>query len=318
MVLGLNIFPFSIQDSPITNEHPSNLKNLVGTEYQGVFAIKESNFTRFNEKHQILRAKIFDGAENRVVMSETQQVELFCNFKNLARYPFDDEECIITIAMNESITNSIKIIPEIEDKGPKMFSQYYIQNWTITHDEKDSKLVVIIKLHLHRNVLMILLVVYVPTLMVTVINQAMNYLSSKEGPNGNVGNFGNTIKVNVSCMIVLAMIYNSVSASLVSTPHVKMVEIWLLSSLSYAFICILVNIRLHLIRHGILLHQNMESSTNVKSTTVDEATSSEQVDDDNRLSNNLKSPLSLKKFKGMDIVIHLHINCLKNVCIMHF
>ena len=143
---------------------------------------------------------------------------------------------------------------------------------------------------------MILLVVYVPTLMVTVINQAMNYLSSKVGPNGNVGDFGNTIKVNVSCMIVLAMIYNSVSASLVSTPHVKMVEIWLLSSLAYAFICILVNIRLHLIQNGILLQQNMESSINAKSITVDEVKSSEQVDDDNRLSNNLKGiPSSSQK-----------------------
>ena len=27
IVLGLNIFPFSIQDSPITTEHPTNLKD---------------------------------------------------------------------------------------------------------------------------------------------------------------------------------------------------------------------------------------------------------------------------------------------------
>ena len=79
------------------------------------------------------------GADNPVIMSETQQVELFRNFKNLARYPFDEEECTITIAMNEPITNSIRLIARIEDKGPKMFSQYYIENWTITCEDKASK-----------------------------------------------------------------------------------------------------------------------------------------------------------------------------------
>ena len=269
-------------------EEPSNIKNLITVEHHGVFAMKESNFTRYNEKHQILRAKIFDGADNPVIMSETQQVELFCNFKNLARYPFDEEECIITIAMNEPITNSIKLIARIEDKGPKMFSQYYIENWTITCEDKASKFMVTIKLHLHRNFYMILLVIYVPTLMVTIISQAMNYLSSKVGPEGNVGDFGNTIKVNTSCMIVLAMIYNSVSASLVSTPKVKMIEIWLLSSLVYAFTCILINIRLHLIQNAVL-HQP-GSNIHVNSISIVDISNSGKVDaEDRQISNNFEN-----------------------------
>ena len=226
----------------------------------------------------------------------------FCNFKNLARYPFDEEDCEIVIGMNEPFTKSIRLISQLVDNGPSMFSQYYIKNWTIENDENDSKFIIAIKLHLQRNVLMILLVVYVPTFMVTVINQAMNYLSNKVGPDGNVGDFGNTIKVNVSCMIVLAMIYNSVSASLVSTPHVKMVEIWLLSSLAYAFTCILVNIRLHLIQNDVVLCHRTGSNINVKSIVVEDTENSGKVEADSHLTNSSEGSYSSH---------HMEATCLK-------
>ena len=212
-------------------------------------------------------------------MLETQQVVLFCNFKNLARYPFDDEECDITIRMDETFTKSIRLIPEIVDDGPSMFSQYYIKNWTIKSEEKDSKFMITIKLHLHRNVLMILLVVYVPTLMVTVINQAMNYMGINAGSEGRGGGFEHTIEVNISCMVVLAMIYSSVSTSLVPTPNVKIIEMWLLSSLTYAFTCILLNIRLSLVENRVS-HQTRRNSNDQSTAMADIANSGSSATDE--------------------------------------
>ena len=116
---------------------------------------------------------------------------------------------------------------------------------------------------MRRNLSMILLVVYLPTVMMTIINQSMNYLNHQEDE-GSIGDFGNIIKVNISCMIVLSMIYNSVSTSLVPTPHIKMVEIWLISSLAYSFVCIIVNIRLRLIEKGM----TRQNGTNIKFKTI--------------------------------------------------
>ena len=116
---------------------------------------------------------------------------------------------------------------------------------------------------MRRNISMILLVVYLPTVMMTIINQSMNYLNHQE-EEGNIGDFGNIIKVNISCMIVLSMIYNSVSTSLVPTPHIKMVEMWLISSLAYSFVCIIVNIRLRLIEKGM----TRRNGTNIKFKTI--------------------------------------------------
>ena len=244
-------------------EYPSNMKQLITIEHHGVFVRRDRNFKWFNEKQMILKSKIFDGAENRIVMSETQQVEVFCNFKNLARYPFDEEDCAIEIAMKERFTKSLKIVPELKDKGPEVFSQYQIKDWTIKSEKQGSKVIITIKLRLHRNISMILLVVYLPTVMMTIINQSMNYLNHQE-EEGNIGDFGNIIKVNISCMIVLSMIYNSVSTSLVPTPHIKMVEMWLISSLAYSFVCIIVNIRLRLIEKGM----TRRNGTNIKFKTI--------------------------------------------------
>ena len=226
-------------------DQPSNLKTSITIEHHGVFVQRQDNFTRFSEKEEILRSRIFNGAENTIVMSQTQQVEVFCIFEQVHMYPFDNEKCNLEIAMKEKNTAFVNLLSQIIDEGPSEFSQYKIQKWTINTAIHDGKFMIKIELHLRRNMWMILLVVYLPTLMMTIINQSMNYLNSRGKEE-----FGNIIKVNVSCMIVISMIYNSVSTSLVSTPRIKMVELWLISSLIYPFVCIIINIRLRVLGTG--------------------------------------------------------------------
>ena len=50
------------------------------------------------------------------------------------------------------------------------------------------------------------------------------------------------ITVNITCMMVLASVYLSVSASLPTTQSIKPVEIWLLFNLAYPFLVIMANI----------------------------------------------------------------------------
>ena len=69
------------------------------------------------------------------------------------------------------------------------------------------------------------------------INQASNYIS------GNT-RFDLVYTINITCMMVLASVYLSVSASLPTTSDIKPVEIWLLFNLAYPFLVILVNVLL--------------------------------------------------------------------------
>ena len=49
------------------------------------------------------------------------------------------------------------------------------------------------------------------------------------------------ITVNITCMMVLASVYLSVSSSLPGTPRIKPVEAWLLFNLAYPFLVIVTH-----------------------------------------------------------------------------
>ena len=82
-----------------------------------------------------------------------------------------------------------------------------------------------------------LLVTYLPTILMNMINQASNYIT------GNT-RFDLVYTINITCMMVLASVYLSVSVSLPSTSDIKPVEIWLLFNLAYPFLVIFVNVLL--------------------------------------------------------------------------
>ena len=69
------------------------------------------------------------------------------------------------------------------------------------------------------------------------INQATNYITGDT-------RFDLVYTINITCMMVLASIYLSVSASLPTTSVTKPVEIWLIFNLGYPFLTILVNVLL--------------------------------------------------------------------------
>ena len=94
-----------------------------------------------------------------------------------------------------------------------------------------------ISVKLERSIFSIIMVTYLPTILMNILNQATNYLSGDS-------KYDMVITVNITSMMVLASIYLSVSTSLPDTPNIKPVEIWLLFNLAYPFFVILINITL--------------------------------------------------------------------------
>ena len=87
---------------------------------------------------------------------------------------------------------------------------------------------------------MIVLVTYLPTLLMNIINQCTNYLRSKENDH-----FGDIIKVNITTMVVLASIFISVFTKSPPSGEIKMVDVWLLVSFMYPFLVIIINMLMH-------------------------------------------------------------------------
>ena len=99
-----------------------------------------------------------------------------------------------------------------------------------------------IKFRFSRQISNIILVTYLPTILMNIINQATNYFVGDEF-------FGDVIAVNITCMMVLSSIYIAVSGSLPATSSIKYVEIWLLFSLIYPFFVVLINTFIHVERN---------------------------------------------------------------------
>ena len=81
------------------------------------------------------------------------------------------------------------------------------------------------------------MVTYLPTILMNMINQATNYIRGAD-------KYGMIYATNITCMMVLASVYLSVSASLPTTSDIKPVEVWLIFNLAYPFLTILVNVLL--------------------------------------------------------------------------
>ena len=98
----------------------------------------------------------------------------------------------------------------------------------------DDHVGLVYKVHLNRDLVSIILVTYIPTFFINLVNQVTNYISSNK--------YDMIITVNITCMMVLSGIYLSVSNSLPTTAAIKPVEIWLLFSLIYPALVIILNV----------------------------------------------------------------------------
>ena len=81
------------------------------------------------------------------------------------------------------------------------------------------------------------MVTYLPTILMNMINQATCYITTED-------KYSLIITVNITCMMVLASVYLSVSASLPSTSDIKPVELWLLVNLAFPGLVILLQVAL--------------------------------------------------------------------------
>ena len=94
-----------------------------------------------------------------------------------------------------------------------------------------------VALVLKRRFFSIFMVTYLPTILMNMINQATNYITGDT-------KYDMIYTINITCMMVLASVYLSVSDSLPTTSDIKPVEVWLLCSLVYPVLVIILNILL--------------------------------------------------------------------------
>ena len=168
--------------------------------------------------------------------------EFICIYNNIYLYPFGEEICSIRMFIPGADNSLTHLLPEkLVYGGPKDVGQYVVKEWKVFSElVVDETYGLKVTVRLGRNMKSILLVTYLPTFLMNIINQMMNYITTSD-------KYAVVISVNTTCMMALTSVYLSISTSLPPTASTKPVEIWLLFNLAYPFIVIVFNILLQVI-----------------------------------------------------------------------
>ena len=218
----------------------TNLKKELSSFHGNTIIRRKGNTSIANSWNELLMEEFYPGIENVIEMVQLFQMELFCSYTGIRHYPFDKEVCTIGMLVQGTNSRFINIIPQVDYSGPKKFLQYSMDRWEVETVMTEGQLKLQVHVTLRRQAAMILLVTYLPTLLLNIINQCTNYLRSKENDQ-----FGNIIKVNITCMVVLASIYISVFTKSPPSGEIKMIDVWLLVSFIYPFLVIIINMVMH-------------------------------------------------------------------------
>ena len=180
--------------------------------------------------------EIYQGRTNSLNLVKLNRMIFVCSFDSTF-YPFGKAaDCKIEFFFPGVSNNLTDLKPRLVNEGPAAFGQYLLEEWTIQPqtDETLGKIVEV-RLVLNREITSIFMVTYLPTILMNIVNQATNYISGDT-------KYDLIYTINITCMMVLASIYLSVSASLPSTANIKPVEWWLLFNLAFPLLVIIVNV----------------------------------------------------------------------------
>ena len=180
--------------------------------------------------------EVYQGRDNPLNIFIERRIQFSCSFDNVKNFPFGKQNCSLLFHL---LGASNHLNTTVWQK-PAVVGQYLIDGWTVgeRYNEKTGRNMTRITMVMSRNLASILMVTYLPTFLINLINQATNYITMTSRDD----KYSMIYTINITCMMVLASIYLSVSSILPPTSDIKPIEVWLIFNLAYPFITVLVNV----------------------------------------------------------------------------
>ena len=183
--------------------------------------------------------EFYSGADHSLNLRRQSRNKFSCSFDKMKDYPFDTQNCSILLYLPVKDSERARLVGvSLKNLENLEFSQYLVDwKYGSGYDARTEKDVLTVSLILSRKFMKIFMVSYLPTILMNIINQATNYIRGET-------KYDMIITVNITCMMVLASVYLSVSSSLPVTSDIKPVEVWLLFNLAYPVLVIITNVAL--------------------------------------------------------------------------
>ena len=221
-------------------EFANTRKVIMASKDHEIFVQRKGSPVMDSDLDSLSVNELYAGRSNPLKMFIEERVIFSCSFENMKNFPFGSQKCSLTFQVFGAANNLTRITAsQPRDKGRGDIGQYVIEGWSSSNEfnQETSKEMVQVTMVLRRKLQSIFMVTYLPTILMNMINQATNYISGED-------KYSMIYTINITCMMVLASVYLSVSASLPTTSDIKPVEVWLIFNLAYPFLTILVNVLL--------------------------------------------------------------------------
>ena len=189
-----------------TEEKPSTTsdeKTSIKVEKRGKFKASE-----ISENQNI---QYFAGSENPIILSRFYNQRFLCDYQ-MAWYPFDIQKCRLTMSIKRAFAPFTKLnVDSIVYDGEKFLTKYEVKDVAMSVTEEKFTQTVFVEITLGRQLLSVIMNVFVPTLVLNIISYSTNFYKDIY--------FESVIAINLTSMLVLVALFVSVSMNTIMLEH---------------------------------------------------------------------------------------------------
>lgn len=192
-----------------------------------------------DDRRRLVQNFVYLGADTEIVKQNSYTVKFLCAF-DLTWYPFDIQTCDIAFSLRTPRPSYIDFRAGGVVIVDPTFQNYNISEIRLYGTRMDGTNQVRLRLVLNRDLSPIIFSNFIPTFILTIINQYTNFLNRPDL-------YEVILSVNATILMTLTSLFISTLNALPMTTNIKMIEIWLFANFLYPFIVITTHTLIHII-----------------------------------------------------------------------
>ena len=197
--------------------------------------VRAKSYERQNNSF-LHNAYLYKGSENPILLDRVYTGKFICEY-DMSIYPFDSQKCTAKFILKGSSGRFIDLIGRNASYlGPIHLPQYFVMGTTIKQIiVPPSTSAVQVEIIFGRRLLSTMLSSYLPSFLICLVSFATNYFEPFF--------FEAIVTVNLTSLLALTTLFVSITDSLPRTSYIKMIDMWLIFSLTIPFCEVLLQVR---------------------------------------------------------------------------
>jgi len=187
--------------------------------------------------------EVYPGNSNSLKLIESFSLTFSCAM-NLSAYPFDTQNCIFLIRLQDVPNDFVKLKYSPTDgvsyMGPQKLREYGVQSVSMFADDRGNYSGMGIGIFLENLSGFHVSTTYVPTFLMVAICYSTFYYSMDD--------FNDRIMVSLTALLVLATLFTQITQTTPQTSYLKLLDVWFVSTILIDFFVVMILVTINFFR----------------------------------------------------------------------